>query len=66
MTLEPCDVIATGTIAEAGFAMTLNRTQLRLGDMVKIEIGKITIPLKTGSFEKSVFHISSFSTPEIH
>jgi 2-keto-4-pentenoate hydratase/2-oxohepta-3-ene-1,7-dioic acid hydratase in catechol pathway len=37
MTLEPCDVIATGTPAGVGFAMKPPR-YLQYGDVVRIEI----------------------------
>ncbi|MEM1537095.1 MAG: fumarylacetoacetate hydrolase family protein [Candidatus Bathyarchaeia archaeon] len=42
MTLEPCDVIATGTPAGVGFAMKPPKF-LRVGDVVKIEIERIGI-----------------------
>jgi len=37
MTLEPCDIIATGTPAGVGFAMKPSR-YLQHGDVVRIEI----------------------------
>jgi 2-keto-4-pentenoate hydratase/2-oxohepta-3-ene-1,7-dioic acid hydratase in catechol pathway len=43
MTLEPCDIIATGTPAGVGFAMKPQPRFLRLGDIVRIEIEKIGI-----------------------
>ena len=42
MTLEPCDIIATGTPAGVGFAMK-PPTFLRHGDVVRIEIQEIGI-----------------------
>ncbi len=41
MTLEPCDLIATGTPAGVGFAMKPEPKFLRLGDTVTIEIEQI-------------------------
>lgn len=43
MTLEPCDIIATGTPAGVGFAMKPHPKFLQAGDIVKIEIGSIGI-----------------------
>ncbi len=43
MTLEPCDIIATGTPAGVGFAMKPHPKFLRSGDTVRIEIEKIGI-----------------------
>lgn len=43
MTLEPCDVIATGTPAGVGFAMKPKPKFLQDGDIVKIEIEKIGV-----------------------
>lgn len=43
MTLEPCDIIATGTPAGVGFAMKPEPRFLRAGDTVRIEIEKIGI-----------------------
>jgi 2-keto-4-pentenoate hydratase/2-oxohepta-3-ene-1,7-dioic acid hydratase in catechol pathway len=40
-TLEPCDVIATGTPAGVGFAMKPNPSFLASGDVVEIEIENI-------------------------
>jgi 2-keto-4-pentenoate hydratase/2-oxohepta-3-ene-1,7-dioic acid hydratase in catechol pathway len=41
MTLEPCDIIATGTPAGAGFAMKPGPQFLKAGDVVDIEIQNI-------------------------
>jgi 2-keto-4-pentenoate hydratase/2-oxohepta-3-ene-1,7-dioic acid hydratase in catechol pathway len=41
MTLEPCDIIATGTPAGVGFAMKPQPKFLQAGDIVRIEIEKI-------------------------
>ncbi|MEM3696634.1 MAG: fumarylacetoacetate hydrolase family protein, partial [Candidatus Bathyarchaeia archaeon] len=41
MTLEPCDIIATGTPAGVGFAIKPQPKFLQVGDMVRIEIEKI-------------------------
>lgn len=43
MTLEPCDIIATGTPAGVGFAMKPEPKFLHASDVVKIEIEKIGI-----------------------
>jgi acylpyruvate hydrolase len=43
MTLEPCDVIATGTPAGVGFAMKPQPKFLQPGDAVKIEIENIGV-----------------------
>jgi acylpyruvate hydrolase len=43
MTLEPCDIIATGTPAGVGFAMKPKPKFLQDGDVVRIEIEKIGI-----------------------
>lgn len=43
MTLEPCDVIATGTPAGVGFAMKPEAKFLNSGDIVKIEIENIGV-----------------------
>jgi len=43
MTLEPCDIIATGTPAGVGFATKPNPKFLKPGDTVKIEIEGIGI-----------------------
>jgi len=43
MTLEPCDVIATGTPAGVGFALKHQPRFLQAGDIVRIEIEKIGI-----------------------
>lgn len=41
MTLEPCDIIATGTPAGVGFALKPKQRFLEAGDVVRIEIEKI-------------------------
>lgn len=41
MTLEPCDLVATGTPAGVGFAMKPNPSFLTSGDVVEIEIENI-------------------------
>ena len=41
MTLEPCDIIATGTPAGVGFAMKPEPEFLNVGDIVEIEIQNI-------------------------
>jgi 2-keto-4-pentenoate hydratase/2-oxohepta-3-ene-1,7-dioic acid hydratase in catechol pathway len=43
MTLEPCDIIATGTPAGVGFAMKPKPKFLQAGDVVRMEIEKIGI-----------------------
>lgn len=43
MTLEPCDIIATGTPAGVGFAMKPQPRFLTAGDIVKVNIEKIGI-----------------------
>jgi 2-keto-4-pentenoate hydratase/2-oxohepta-3-ene-1,7-dioic acid hydratase in catechol pathway len=43
MTLEPCDVIATGTPAGVGFAMKPKAKFLSAGDVVEIEIENIGV-----------------------
>jgi len=43
MTLEPCDIIATGTPAGVGFALKPQPKFLQVGDIVKIEIEKIGV-----------------------
>jgi len=43
MTLEPCDIIATGTPAGVGFAIKPQPKFLQAGDTVKIEIEKIGV-----------------------
>ena len=43
MTLEPCDIIATGTPAGVGFALKPKPEFLQAGDIVRIEIEKIGI-----------------------
>jgi 2-keto-4-pentenoate hydratase/2-oxohepta-3-ene-1,7-dioic acid hydratase in catechol pathway len=42
MTLEPCDIIATGTPAGVGFAMKPQKF-LKGGDIIRIEIESIGI-----------------------
>jgi 2-keto-4-pentenoate hydratase/2-oxohepta-3-ene-1,7-dioic acid hydratase in catechol pathway len=42
MTLEPCDIIATGTPAGVGFAMKPKKF-LRHGDVIRIEIEGIGV-----------------------
>jgi 2-keto-4-pentenoate hydratase/2-oxohepta-3-ene-1,7-dioic acid hydratase in catechol pathway len=41
MTLEPCDIIATGTPAGVGFAMKPEPKFLKEGDIVEVEVEKI-------------------------
>lgn len=41
MTLEPCDIIATGTPAGVGFALKPEPKFLEPGDVIKIEVEKI-------------------------
>jgi 2-keto-4-pentenoate hydratase/2-oxohepta-3-ene-1,7-dioic acid hydratase in catechol pathway len=43
MTLEPCDIIATGTPAGVGFAMKPEPRFLQIGDIVEVEIEKIGV-----------------------
>ena len=43
MTLEPCDIIATGTPAGVGFAMKPHPKFLQAGDVVRIEIERIGV-----------------------
>jgi len=43
MTLEPCDIIATGTPAGVGFAMKPEPRFLKGGDTVRIEIERIGV-----------------------
>ncbi len=43
MTLEPCDVIATGTPAGVGFAWKPKPKFLSAGDVVEVEIENIGI-----------------------
>jgi len=43
MTLEPCDIIATGTPAGVGFALKPEPKFLQAGDVVRMEIEKIGI-----------------------
>jgi 2-keto-4-pentenoate hydratase/2-oxohepta-3-ene-1,7-dioic acid hydratase in catechol pathway len=51
MTLEPCDIIATGTPAGVGFAMKPKPVFLQAGDVVRIEVEKIGI-LENGVIEE--------------
>jgi 2-keto-4-pentenoate hydratase/2-oxohepta-3-ene-1,7-dioic acid hydratase in catechol pathway len=55
MTLEPCDVIATGTPAGVGFASKPQPKFLQDGDVVKIEIERICILENTVVEEKTVY-----------
>jgi 2-keto-4-pentenoate hydratase/2-oxohepta-3-ene-1,7-dioic acid hydratase in catechol pathway len=54
MTLEPCDIIATGTPAGVGFALKPQPKLLQAGDIVKIEIEKIGVLENTVVKEKPV------------
>jgi len=54
MTLEPCDIIATGTPAGVGFALKPQPKFLQAGDIVKIEIEKIGVLENTVVKEKPV------------
>ena len=53
MTLEPCDIIATGTPSGVGFALKPQPKFLQAGDTVKIEIEKIGILENTVIEEKT-------------
>jgi 2-keto-4-pentenoate hydratase/2-oxohepta-3-ene-1,7-dioic acid hydratase in catechol pathway len=55
MTLEPCDIIATGTPAGVGFALKPQPKFLQAGDMVRIEIEKIGTLENIVVEEKRVF-----------
>jgi len=55
MTLEPCDIIATGTPAGVGFALKPQPKFLQVGDIVRIEIEKIGILENKVAEEKSVY-----------
>jgi len=55
MTLEPCDIIATGTPAGVGFALKPQPKFLQAGDTVRIEIEKIGILENTVVEEKPIF-----------
>jgi acylpyruvate hydrolase len=55
MTLEPCDVIATGTPAGVRFALKPQPKFLQDGDVVKIEIERIGILENTVVEEKTVY-----------
>ncbi len=52
MTLEPCDVIATGTPAGVGFALKPQPRFLQAGDVVRIEIEEIGVLENTVVEEK--------------
>lgn len=54
MTLEPCDIIATGTPAGVGFALKPRPKFLQAGDVVRIEIEKIGILKNMVAEEKPV------------
>ena len=54
MTLEPCDIIATGTPAGVGFALKPQPKFLQAGDVVRIEIEKIGVLENIVVEEKSV------------
>ncbi|MGB9740280.1 MAG: fumarylacetoacetate hydrolase family protein [Candidatus Bathyarchaeia archaeon] len=54
MTLEPCDIIATGTPAGVGFAMKPKPKFLQDGDVVRIEIENIGVLENTVAEEKEV------------
>jgi len=43
MTLEPCDIIATGTPSGVGFALKPKPRFLQAGDIVRIKIEKIGV-----------------------
>jgi 2-keto-4-pentenoate hydratase/2-oxohepta-3-ene-1,7-dioic acid hydratase in catechol pathway len=55
MTLEPCDIIATGTPAGVGFALKPQPKFLQAGDVVRIEIEKIGTLENMVVDEKPVF-----------
>jgi 2-keto-4-pentenoate hydratase/2-oxohepta-3-ene-1,7-dioic acid hydratase in catechol pathway len=55
MTLEPCDIIATGTPAGVGFALKPQPKFLQAGDVVRIEIEKIGALENMVVEEKPVF-----------
>jgi 2-keto-4-pentenoate hydratase/2-oxohepta-3-ene-1,7-dioic acid hydratase in catechol pathway len=54
MTLEPCDIIATGTPAGVGFALKPKQKFLQVGDIIRIEIEKI------GTLENTVVEENNF------
>jgi 2-keto-4-pentenoate hydratase/2-oxohepta-3-ene-1,7-dioic acid hydratase in catechol pathway len=54
MTLEPCDIIATGTPAGVGFAIKPKPKFLQAGDIVKIEIEKIGVLENMVTEEKGI------------
>jgi 2-keto-4-pentenoate hydratase/2-oxohepta-3-ene-1,7-dioic acid hydratase in catechol pathway len=54
MTLEPCDIIATGTPAGVAFAMKPQPKFLKAGDTVRVEIEKIGILENTVAEEKPI------------
>jgi 2-keto-4-pentenoate hydratase/2-oxohepta-3-ene-1,7-dioic acid hydratase in catechol pathway len=55
MTLEPCDIIATGTPAGVGFALKPRQRFLEVGDVIRIEIEKI------GTLENTIAEEKAFS-----
>jgi 2-keto-4-pentenoate hydratase/2-oxohepta-3-ene-1,7-dioic acid hydratase in catechol pathway len=55
MTLEPCDIIATGTPAGVGFAMKPEPKFLRDGDVVRIEIEGVGVLENIVAEEKGVY-----------
>lgn len=56
MTLEPCDIIATGTPAGVGFAVKPQPKFLQPDDVIKMEIEKIGILENTVVEEKQLFN----------
>lgn len=56
MTLEPCDVIATGTPAGVGFAMKPEPRFLQDGDVVEIEVEGIGVLRNNVAEEKMAVH----------
>jgi len=56
MTVEPCDIIATGTPAGVGFALKPQPKFLQPDDVIKIEIEKIGILENTVVEEKQLFN----------
>jgi 2-keto-4-pentenoate hydratase/2-oxohepta-3-ene-1,7-dioic acid hydratase in catechol pathway len=56
MTLEPCDIIATGTPAGVGFALKPQPRFLQARDTVRIEVEKIGVLENTVGEEKPVFN----------
>jgi 2-keto-4-pentenoate hydratase/2-oxohepta-3-ene-1,7-dioic acid hydratase in catechol pathway len=55
MTLEPCDIIATGTPAGVGFALKPQPKFLQAGDIIKIRIEKIGTLENMVAEEKTIF-----------